>query len=226
MKLSKTAAMRIASAVIIYSIVLISEIFPLVLEASLHRSDKLWTHGSFIGVWTEVCHKFHHGGNVWSGSEGSFIQRQHLFVATVGGREVSGRRRVGSGAWGKYDECAARGIADARRNTSVATVNLHEFIEHRDVAKWVKEGVGRWKIGEKGEEWNDLQLEKNATHFPEEKRQLLFAICARWLYFWSCDSRYSIIDFDIDIGFYMQLPQFTLGVSTSVCIYIYIFIYS
>lgn len=34
----------------------------------------------------------------------------------------------------------------------MATVNLHEFIEHRDVAKRVKEGVGRWKIGEKGEE--------------------------------------------------------------------------
>lgn len=98
----------------------------------------------------------------------------------MGGREVSGRRRVGNGAWGKYDECAARGIADVGRNTSVATVNLHEFIEHRDVAKGGGEGR---RLGEGGEEWNDIQLEKNATHFPEEKRQLLFAICARWLYF-------------------------------------------
>lgn len=65
----------------------------------------------------------------------------------MGGREVSGRRRVGNGAWGKYDECAARGIADVGRNTSVATVNLHEFIEHRDVAKG---GGGRKKIGRRG----------------------------------------------------------------------------
>lgn len=74
---------------------------------------------------------------------------------------------------GKYDECAARGMADTWRDSSAATVNLHEFIEHT-IERGRQREEGR---GEGG------MLERNATHFPEEKRQLLFAICARWLYF-------------------------------------------
>lgn len=78
-------------------------------------------------------------------------------IATASGRGQSAVRARGSiclcprsfegvseTRHGKYDECAARGIADTWRDSSAATVNLHEFIEHR-----IKRG--RWRKGGRGE---------------------------------------------------------------------------
>lgn len=80
---------------------------------------------------------------------------------------------------GKYDACAARGMAEALGETLHWQLSICMNLLST-------ESRGRGRDGEGGRERGrgaETLLERNATHFPEEKRQLLFAICARWLYF-------------------------------------------
>lgn len=137
-------------------------------------SDKLWTH--------DMCIRFSIAAAASGRGQSAECssQRQHLF-----------RGRVGNEAWQVWCMCGAWHGRGTWRDSSLATVNLHEFIEHRIERE--REGERETGSGRKGGGWGaETLLERNATHFPEEKRQLLFAICARWLYFWSFDTRFSI----------------------------------